>query len=138
MTDNTAPTLTDEQREQIRNGAFGAIALVSKADPGFLSMFRESMAGSQELAAAPADVRELLAGTGGLPKPPTGSPEEVEARVLADLQAAMTALSTAAPAQAQGYRQVVLAACAKVADAADGVAPAEQAVIDKIGAALQA
>ncbi|WP_409485339.1 hypothetical protein [Arsenicicoccus dermatophilus] len=137
MTDHTAVALTDEQREQIRNGAFGAIALVSKADPGLPAMFRESMAGSKELAAAPADVRELLAGPGGLPTPATGSAEEVETRV-ADLQAAMTALRTAAPAQADGYRQVVLAACAEVAGAADGVAPAERAVIDKIAVALQA
>ncbi|AKT52222.1 hypothetical protein [Arsenicicoccus sp. oral taxon 190] len=135
MTDNSTPTLTDEQRDQIRNGAFGAIALVSKADPGFLAMFKESMAGSKTLASAPADVRELLAGQ-GLPTPPSGSPEEVESAVLRDLAGGYAALRSTAPGQAQGYRDVVLAACDQVAQASGGVAPTEQAVIEKIRGAL--
>src|SRR5262245_9144576 len=36
---------TDQERDTIRTAAFGAMTLVSAADPGFLSMFKESMAG---------------------------------------------------------------------------------------------
>lgn len=137
MSDNTTPALTPEQREQIRNGAFGAIALVSKSDPGFFAMFKESMAGSKALAQAPADLRELIGGS-GMPQPPTGKPEEVEQQILADLSAAYLALRSAAPSQAEGYREVVLAAVTRAAEASDGVAPAEQAVIDKVRTALDA
>lgn len=44
---------TDQERDTIRTGAFGAIALVSNADPGFFATFKESMAGSKALATAP-------------------------------------------------------------------------------------
>ena len=60
---------TEAEHETIRSAAFGAIALVSKADPGFFSTFKESMAGSRAFAAAPPAVQELLK-TGGFPTPP--------------------------------------------------------------------
>ena len=87
MTENTnAPTtLTDEEQDLVRRSAFSAIALVSKADPGFFSMFKESMAGSRAFAEAPAGVQQLLR-EGGFPTPPTGSPEQVESTPL-DLDA---------------------------------------------------
>jgi hypothetical protein len=51
---------TDEERDTIRTAAFGAIMLVSKADPGFLAGFKETMVGSKTLAGAPR--RASLAG----------------------------------------------------------------------------
>ena len=51
---------TDEERDTVRNAAFGAIALVSKADPGFFSSFKESLAGSKALASAPKEITEIL------------------------------------------------------------------------------
>ena len=104
--------LTDDERSTVRDAALGAIALVSKADPGFFAMFKESMAGSRALQDAPAGVKDLL-NAGGFPSPPTGSSkEEVNSKILA--------------------------ACDAVANASDGVAPEEQAAIDQVRAALGA
>lgn len=136
MTDQTpAPDLTEDEQTLVRRSAFGAIALVSQADPGFFAMFKESMAGSQALQQAPEGVKELLR-EGGLPTPPRGSKEEVRATILAELGRAMDVLRAKVPAQADGYRDVVLAAADQVAAAADGVAAEEQAVIAEIRSAL--
>lgn len=125
---------TEQDKDVIRRAAFGAVALVSKADPGFFATFKESAAGSKVLASAPENIRNIL--KGGLVAPPTGSSmEEVEQKVLADLQTSVQQLS-ANPADAAGYRDVITAAVEAVAAASKGVAPAEQAVIDKIKAAL--
>jgi hypothetical protein len=48
----------------------------------------------------------------------------------------MDVLRAKAPAQADGYRDVILAAADQVAGAADGVAAEEQAVIAEIRTAL--
>ena len=136
MTENTnAAALTDDEQSMVRRSAFGAIALVSKADPGFFSMFKESMAGSKAFQEAPAGVQELLR-EGGFPTPPTGSPAEIEQTVLTELGQSMQILQAKAPQQATGYRDVILSAADRVANASDGVAPEEQAVIEKIRAAL--
>jgi hypothetical protein len=50
----------DDERDTVRSAAFGAMALVSKADPGFFAMFKESMAGSQAFANASPELQELL------------------------------------------------------------------------------
>lgn len=134
MTSSGVP-LTDDERALLRRATFGAIALVSKADPGFFATFKEAMAGSKALQDAPAEVRDLLTG-GQLPKPPTGTSAEVEESVLADLKRAVQVLGAKAPRQVVGFRQVVLAAVDRVAEASDGVAPAEQGMVDRIHDAL--
>ncbi|GAA5158091.1 hypothetical protein [Ornithinimicrobium tianjinense] len=137
MTENPSTTpLTDDDRDVIRRSAFGAMALVSRSDPGFFAMFKESMAGSKALQEAPAEVQQLLR-EGGFPTPPTGSPQEVETTVLGELGQAMTVLRAKAPEQAAGYRDVILAAVDRVASASDGVAPEETAMISKIRDALE-
>ncbi|WP_122263386.1 hypothetical protein [Ornithinimicrobium cerasi] len=139
MTDDTSQPgstpFTDDEHELIRRSAFGAIALVSRSDPGFFSMFKESMAGSKALQEAPEGVKALLS-EGGFPTPPAGSPEEVEETLLADLGQTMRVLRAKAPTQAQAYRDVILAASDRVAAASDGVAAEEQQMIEKIRAAL--
>lgn len=136
MTEHASSTaLTGDDHQLIRRAAFSAIALVSQADPGFFAMFKESMAGSRALQEAPQDVKDLLS-EGGFPAPPTGSKEEVRSAVLADLRRVMQVLKAKAPRQASGFRQVVLAAADRVAEASDGVAPEEQAVIAEVRRAL--
>jgi hypothetical protein len=136
MTDTpTGTALTPDEQQLVRRSAFGAIALVSRADPGFFAMFKESMAGSKAMQEAPPEVQELLR-EGGFPTPPTGSPEEIERSVMEDLRRTMSVLQAKAPRTAGGYRDVILAAADRVANASDGVAPEETAVIDKIRAAL--
>lgn len=131
----TQTGLTEEDHTLIRRSAFGAIALVSNSDRGFLAMFSESMAGSKALNEAPDDVKELLK-EGGFPKPPTGNAEEIEATVLSELGQAVQLLETKAPSQAQGYREVILAACDRVANAVRGVSDKEAAMVEKVRAAV--
>lgn len=120
---------TDEDKDTIRRAALGAVSLVSSAQPGFFDMFRETLAGSQVFAKAPANIQELL--KGGFMRPPTGSKEQVEAELLADLTRATQILSPN-PADLEGYRDVILDACRQVAEAAKGVAPDEEAMIQRV------
>lgn len=126
---------TDAERDTVRNAAFGAIALVSKADPGFFSSFKESLAGSKALASGPKEITEILKG-GGLPKPPTGDAAAQEAAVLSGLTAAVGVLNAKADGSAEAFKGVILEATQKVAEASDGVNAEEQAVLDKVKAAL--
>lgn len=127
--------LTTQEHETIRTGAFGAIMLVSRADPGFFALFRETMAGSKALAAAPAELRDLLR-SGGLVTPPGGDGEQIEGQVLDSLTEAVQILSAKAPEQVGPFREVVVAACDQAARASADVVPAEAAVIERVRAAL--
>ena len=135
MTESVGTDFTEQDKGVVRDAALGAMALVSRADPGFFAMFKESVAGSKALAAAPAGLRELFA-AGGLPTPPTGSPEQMAATVRQQLHAALDLLRAKVPEQVEPFRAVVLEACDAVAQASKGVAPAEAAVIDQVRTAL--
>ncbi|KRE40387.1 hypothetical protein ASG74_15600 [Knoellia sp. Soil729] len=108
---------------------------MSKADPGFLSSFKESLAGSKALASAPKEITEILRG-GGFPSPPKGDAAAQEAEVLSALTQAVAVLDAKADGSAQAFKGVVLEATQAVADASDGVSAQEQAVLDKVRAAL--
>jgi hypothetical protein len=133
MTDD----LTQEEQSTIKDAVFGAIALVSKADPGFFATFKESLAGSKVLGAAPAAVQDLFK-AGGFPSPLRGTPEEVQAAVTAKLQEAVATLEAKRADTVQGFRDVVLAAVDAVAAASNGISAAEQAVLDRVKSALGA
>ena len=120
-------TLSAEQSDLVRGAALGAMALVSKSDPGFFAMFKESMAGAKALATAPPEIRELL-GTGFV-APPTGAGQDLEGAVVSQLQQARDMLAVTAPELLDGFRGVVLAACQATAEADNGVSDAERATI---------
>ncbi|MBB5872902.1 hypothetical protein F4553_006336 [Allocatelliglobosispora scoriae] len=126
---------TDEERQTLRTAAFGAMMLVSNADPGFFATIKESMAGSKVLAGSSPELRDLLK-SGGLPQVPKGSPAEMETGVLAALQQSTTILQSKAPAELDGFRSAIVAACDKVADASGGVTEPETAAVTKVKAAL--
>ena len=42
MTDTPSTALTEDEQALVKRSAFGAIALVSRSDPGFFAMFKES------------------------------------------------------------------------------------------------
>jgi hypothetical protein len=134
---------TDEEKKTIKDAAYGAVALVSNADPGLLDVVREGFAASKELAGTAGEVREALTG-GGLPeliRVPVARLEdlaELEVRVLPLLREAVAILEAKAPIEAEVYRATVLAACARTAAAVGGVKPPEGAAIDKVRAALGA
>lgn len=125
---------TEQEQDQVRRAVMGALAYVSKADPGFFATFSESAAGARALAAAPEQIRNLL--TGGLIMPEAQSPQEFDAGVVPDLQAAVQLVASKDPADADALKQVVLAAVQQVAEASKGVQPEEQAAVDQIRGAL--
>ncbi|MEU1585387.1 hypothetical protein [Micromonospora sp. NPDC005710] len=127
--------LTDEERLTLKTGAFGAVFLVSNADPGILGVIRESIAASGALAGASGTVKEALT-TGPLPHLPRDSQLEIESVVLPALGRAVRILREKSPRDVDAYRELVLVAADRVARAHDGVAPTEAAAIDQIRVAL--
>lgn len=127
--------LTDEERLTLKTGVFGAVFLVSNADPGMLGVIRESFAASGALADASGVVKDALT-SGPLPRMPRDSQLEIESVVLPALGRAVRILREKSPADVDAYREVVLTAADRVARAHDGVAPAEAAAIDQIRSAL--
>ena len=136
MTDNAdQPVYTEQDKDIVRRGVFGALAYVSAADPGFFATFKESAAGAQVLGRAPQEVQQIMAG--GLTLPDAKSPQEFQASIVPNLQAALQLVESKSPAAAQSLREVVLAACQEVANASKGVSSAEQEAVSTVQQALQ-
>jgi hypothetical protein len=134
--DRTMTDFTDQERDTLRTGAFGAMFLVSNADPGFFATIKESFAGSKVLATASPELRDLFK-SGGVPQMPKGgSAADIEAGVLASLQQSTGILQAKAPDQLDNYRAVIMQACEQVAGAHEGVKDTETAAIDKVRTAL--
>lgn len=130
-----ASPLTDEERMTLKTAAFGAVFLVSNADPGVFSMIRESFAASGVIAGTTGLVKEVLT-TGGLPRLPSDDPAAVPAEVLPALGRAVEILRAKAPAEVENYRSAVLTTIDVVARAVDGIDAAEAAMIGKVRQAL--
>lgn len=126
--------LSDQERETVRGAAFGAMTYVSKSDPGFFAMFKESAAGAKVLAQAPEEVRDLFKG-GGLPSMPDGQ-GSLEDRLLGQLTEAVQVLEAKAPEHVAGFKNVILEACNAVAESSKGVTDEERAALDRVRAAL--
>lgn len=128
---------TDQEKTTLRNAAYGAMTLVSAADPGFFQMFKESMAGAKAMNAAPPDLRDILKG-GGMPSVPKGDMAKIESDVVQQLQQGVQILQEKAPQDLEGYKSVIVAACDHVANASKGVNESESAAIAKVKAAIGA
>jgi hypothetical protein len=127
---------TDAEKQQMRTAAFGAVFLVSQADPGMLDMVKESFAASKAMSKATGDMQSVFRG-GGLPKMPKGNKSEMEQSVLSALQSSVAAISAKQPADLDPYRRVVLDACTSAAETAGGgVSPAETTALSKVKGAL--
>lgn len=127
--------LTAEEKAILKTAAFGAVFLVSNADPGVLSMIKESFAASDAFADTAGLVKEVLT-TGGLPQLPRDDPEEVEAIVLPDLHRAVEILEAKTPQEVDNYRQAVLTAVDRVVSASEGASEAEATMVAKVRGAL--
>lgn len=119
----------------LKTAAFGAVFLVSNADPGLFSMIKESFAASDAIARTSGLVKDVLT-TGPLPELPFASPLELESMVLPALRRSVEILRDKAPEEVPTYRSVVLDAANHVAEAHRGVQPAEANILTKIAAAL--
>ena len=127
---------SDQERQTLRTAAFGAILLVSSAEPGLFDMMKESVAGSKALANTSPELRDLFK-SGGVPNLPKGSPNEIESGVLAALQQSTTILQSKGQSELDGFRVAVTTAVDRVADAAGGgVVESEAAAIGKVKTAL--
>jgi hypothetical protein len=127
--------LTDEERATLKSAAFGAVFLVSNAEPGALSMIKESLAASNAFARTTGLVRELLT-TGNLPRFPSGAAADVSATVLPALRESVEILRAKAPGELAGFRSAVLNAAEVVARAHDGISPDEATMMTTIREAL--
>jgi hypothetical protein len=121
---------SDQERDTIRTAAFGAMTLVSAADPGFFATFKESMAGAKALAAAPQPLQGLLK-SGGLP-----ASAKDKASVLAALQQSKEILGTKSPEDLAAFQNVIATAINEVATAHEGVTEPEVAAINEVRAAI--
>jgi hypothetical protein len=126
--------LTSDELTTLKNGAYGAVFLVSNADPGIFDMVRESFAASRVLARSSGVVRDALT-SDGLPDLPRSIPE-LEARVLPSLSQSIQILKSKAPADAENFRSIVMEACDRAATADRGVQESEAAELAKIRSAL--
>jgi len=127
---------TDEEKKQMRTAAFGAVFLVSQADPGMFDMIKETLAASKSLAKAPPEMQSIFKG-GGLPKVPKGDAAQIEQEVLAQLSSSVAVISAKDPADLEAYRHTVLDACTSAAESAGGgVQPSETAALGKVMSAL--
>lgn len=130
-------TYTDQERQTLRTAAFGAVYMVSSAEPGFLDMVKESFAGSKAFAKSP-DLRDVLR-SGGMPNMPMGSRQDIEQNVITALSDSRRILEAKGPDELNGFRAAVTDAVDEVATAAGGGAsPNEQEAIGKIKAAIGA
>jgi hypothetical protein len=111
------------------------VYLVSTADPGFLTILRESAAAAGAFTGARGLARDVLT-SGALPTLPRKDPERVEAEVLPALAESLAILRVKAPDEVDNYRDAVLSAAQRAAEAARGVNPSEAAVLAKVRAAL--
>jgi hypothetical protein len=134
MIDDMA-TYTDQERQTLRTAAFGAVFLVSKAEPGFFDMVKESFAGSRAFAKSP-DLRDILR-SGGFPQMPQGSADDIEQGVLSALGQSQEILAAKGGDELKGFQTAISEAVDEVAKAAGGGAsPKEADAIDKVKAAL--
>ncbi|HEY7225115.1 MAG TPA: hypothetical protein VH561_16195 [Micromonosporaceae bacterium] len=133
----TTTMYTDQERRTLRTAAFGAVYMVSSAEPGFFDMVKESFAGSKAFAKS-SELRDILR-SGGMPQMPQGSPEDIEQGVLSALTESQQILESKGPNDLAGFRDAVSGAVDEIAKAAGGGAsPREAEAIDKIKAAMGA
>jgi tellurite resistance protein len=123
---------TEDEGRTFRTAVFGAMVLVSTADPGALD--QESHAGARAMARLSPELREVL--EAGRPQLPAGSVADVENGVLDALRRSVEILAAKAPAEVDAFPAAVLAICREVAEADGQVADAEGAVVAKVQAAL--
>ncbi|MGW0436244.1 hypothetical protein ACWDV4_27305 [Micromonospora sp. NPDC003197] len=127
--------LTDEERQVVKTAAFGAVFLVSNADPGVLDLIRESFAASNVFADSTGLVKEVLT-SGGLPRLASDSPADVEREVLPALRQAVQILEAKVPNEVDQYRATVVAAVEQVGQVSAGITEVEAAMIAKIRSTL--
>lgn len=120
---------TDVESRVLRTAVYGAMLLVSHADPGPVA--EERFAGLRAMAHLSPELRSVLGGA--RVQLPEADLEEV---VLDALRRSLVILSVKAPGEALGFPAAVAAICREVALADGRVAEAEDAMVAKVLAQL--
>ncbi|MDX8028872.1 hypothetical protein SK803_01560 [Lentzea sp. BCCO 10_0856] len=123
---------TDEESRTLRTAVYGAMLLVSHADPG--PVLEERFAGLRALSNLSPDLRTVLGGA--RPSVPAGTDEEIEPVILEALRRTMKTLTARSPEDAASFPHAVLAICREVAEADGVVVDAEDAMVARIEGAL--
>ncbi|MDX8054439.1 hypothetical protein SK571_34145 [Lentzea sp. BCCO 10_0798] len=123
---------TEAEGQTLRTAVFGAMVLVSTADPG--SVDEESQAGVRAITLLPDDLRAIIAAAP--PSLPKGSTSEVESGVLAALRDSVAIINAHEPRDVAIFRAAVSEMCRSVAGADGEVAAAERAMVTKVVEAL--
>jgi tellurite resistance protein len=123
---------TDEESRALRTAVYGAMVLVSHADPG--PVVEERFAGLRAMVNLPRELRDVLGAA--RVHLPAGSPDDLENAVLEALRHSMKILTAKSPEDAAVFPSAVVAICREVASADGQVADAEDEVVTKVQAAL--
>ncbi|MFI6094257.1 hypothetical protein ACIA8G_01790 [Lentzea sp. NPDC051213] len=123
---------TEAEGQTLRTAVFGAMVLVSTADPG--SVDEESQAGIRATTLLSDDLRAVIAAAP--PSLPAGSPSDVEAGVLAALRSAVQIITAHEPRDVPIFRAAVTEMCRSVAGADGEVAVAEKEMVSRVVEAL--
>jgi tellurite resistance protein len=123
---------SDAESRTLRRAVYGAMVLVSHADPG--PVVEERFAGLKAMVNLSAELREVL--TSSRVRLPEGTDADLENAVLEALRASVRILAAKAPEEAAAFPDAVLAICQEVATADGQVADAEDEMITKVRAAL--
>ncbi|SER70415.1 Tellurite resistance protein TerB [Lentzea xinjiangensis] len=123
---------TEAEGQTLRTAVFGAMVLVSTADPG--SVDEESQAGVRAMTLLSDDLRAAIAAAP--PSLPKGSASDVEQGVLAALRDAVAIIGAHEPRDVAIFRAAVAEMCRSVAGADGEVAAAERAMVARVVEAL--
>src|SRR3954468_15183688 len=123
---------TDAESRTLRRAVYGAMVLVSHADPG--PVVEERFAGLKAMVNLPAELREVL--NASRVRLPEGTDADLEHAVLEALRASMRILGAKAPEEAAVFPDAMISICREVAAADGQVADAEDEMITKVRAAL--
>jgi len=132
---------TEAEWQTLEKGVTGAGMLVALADASFFDSFKEAGALAGHLGEARQKsssllIRDLAAARGSGFGARTSS-QQLETETLDALRSALAILQAKAPDEIPAYSAFVLEVADAVANAVSGVAPAENAAIEKIRGAVQ-
>ncbi|HEX8868744.1 MAG TPA: hypothetical protein VF821_23995 [Lentzea sp.] len=123
---------TEAEGQTLRTAVFGAMVLVSTADPG--SVDEESYAGIRAMSLLPDDLRAVIAAAP--PSLPQGSASDVETGVLAALKDSVEIINAHDPREVPVFRGAVTEMVRSVAGADGEVAAAEKEMVARVVEAL--
>jgi hypothetical protein len=136
----TKADFTEDEWKALQKGVTGAGMLASLSDRDFTDSFGEASALAKYLSAQHgANSSALMQEVSAAKSTGFGfgdSPQEVETETFDALGTALAALSAKAPDEVAAYRELVLGAAQRVAEAKGGLADSETAAIARLEAAF--